>query len=497
MERQLQAALNEAFNEWITVSDPSKISDKDLRELLEKLASEPLWQVWFRANVGILDQFGGTRPSDAALASAYMLFFRDWADDLTSRWMTRVDDWKIERDAQERTSSGQPLRPGDPLPRADVEPVKPWKDARREIVKPSDLEREAITTVTDTHTNGEMRGVRQINATVATVVGYWMTEPGACEVCAPLHNQPERVWRAKYPKGPAIHPNCVLGVTPVTVPGIVAGVKAQYQGSVVRLKLSCGSSFAVTPNHQFLTRFGFIRASSLVNGMHIVRACLGENGSLPDSGNPNYERQPTKAEQVVASLAVARGMVTGRVPVTSENLHGDARFVNGKIDVVFPESLLGSNGEMPFNEPLVYDGFVGRHLAFNFPTDSLIDQILFRLLSASNSSVGGVRERESFILGELCHSYFVRGGTAADFESQLLQSIDDRHSRYLKGFTETQNAFPGMITTSEVIEIDFDVVSTCHVYDFQTASSMYLIGNGVVSSNCRCFIDWRLFMSNS
>lgn len=216
MERQLQAALEEAFNEWITVADPDKISDKELRLLLEKLASEPLWQVWFRANVGILDQFGGTRPSDAALASAFMLFFREWADDLTSRWMTRVDDWKIERQRQERMETQvpgtvRPLRPGEQLPRADidpVEPVKPWRDARREIVKPHDFERVSITTVTTTHTNGEMRAVRFLNSTTETVVGYWMTEPGACEVCEPLHNQPERVWRAYFPYGTPAHERC-------------------------------------------------------------------------------------------------------------------------------------------------------------------------------------------------------------------------------------------------------------------------------------------------
>ena len=67
----------------------------------------------------------------------------------------------------------------------------------------------AITSTTASRSTGQL-------ATALTLldgedVTYeWVTadDGRVCPVCGPLHNQPESVWRVKFPNGPPAHPRC-------------------------------------------------------------------------------------------------------------------------------------------------------------------------------------------------------------------------------------------------------------------------------------------------
>ena len=64
----------------------------------------------------------------------------------------------------------------------------------------------------------------------------------------------------------------------------------------------------------------------------------------------------------------------------------------------------------------------------------------------------------------------------------------EMHSRRL---AEILGRFPSKVTTCHVVDVE--VTDYCGpVYDISTQSSLYVIGNGVVSSNCRCTMTFRL-----
>lgn len=491
LEEELQAALASAWEEWTRTNDPSSLDVDSLVELLKENCLETLQRIWTTGNRDLMAEFGEWTDEQVA-AIAFMLFFQSWSRDVAQRWETRVRQWE----SQQAAPTGQKPKPLLPIVTdaapAPEKPPQTWEEAKISIVADYDLAREAVTSITQAHSDAEHDAVRQVQSGGTILIGIWRTEPGACDECARLEGTRPSVWRAKAPNGPTLHPNCVLGETSVFVPHVVSVVRAHYDGPVVRIYLDGCRAFTVTPNHMFLTRVGFVRAADLVEGMHVVRAggdqCWGSGGWFYD---PNDYRKPVLAHQIFDSWAVSSCMASARVPVSSKHLHGDAAFVNGHIDVVRPDGKLRCELHSSLSKPLGNGLLVPTiDLAVDLSATSHIGELLRSLSGSSDGSMRRSRESQAFLLGQAAHAYLARGGSISDLETHLLESQIDGLTAYSERFAHAQNAFASMVTTSNVVRVEFDTVHNCPVYDFETESGLYIVEQGAVSSNCRCWLDW-------
>ncbi len=359
----------------------------------------------------------------------------------------------------------------------------------------SDANRYAVTQVTDAHSRGELDAAADVEANVGTrLVAIWRTEPGACEkICAPLEGQTIRQWGHRFPDGPAAHPHCVLGETVVRSASFVRGFVGLYSGPIVRIKFSGSVWLRVTPNHMVLTDQGFVFAKSLMKGDNVIRAANVEDSAFFSRQCPNRDHGPATISEVFGSWKMSGGMRTRRVPVSPVDLHGDAAGMNGYVDVVSPIGELADNGDSSLLQPstkLIFED--GSAADFGLNSLGSLRDALFALRDATDGGMGLFRELQSLFRSHLRHPNKHRSTASADFDSTIYEAFVDRASRDSERLGKLLDAFPSEITRCEVVDVQLDTVhEAVPVYDIETEESLYLIGDGIVTSNCRCHLEWR------
>lgn len=328
---------------------------------------------------------------------------------------------------------------------------------------------------------------------------------------------------------PPYHPHCLLGETPVFAPGKRAASVATYNGPIVDLRLSNSAFVSVTPNHMFLTPTGFARAKDLREGDDVLCSGIFEDVVLR---NPDDNNSPATIADIVKSLSASRGMTTTGVPVSPEDLHGDARFMDGNIDIVGPDSLLAGDIESGIPEHLSHLDFSGTDIGL-FGLDGCSDtaSLLDGLSLAAQSGMGISRERQAALWAEVLPAEPQRVGGVALGNAPVLENLVNDGIGNFIGHDEIVDAFasqvsitaflrgnvgsgpkpegdtpfserpaqdlvgdselamnvgdgsPGAIRVASVVFKGFRNYSG-HVYDLQTVSSLYIC-NGLISSNCR------------
>lgn len=478
-ENDLKAALNLVWNAWIRVADPANLDPKKLLELLDKHVRQPLWGVWISGHEQLTSSYN--KPAtDAQIAAAFLLFYRKWADDLIARWVARISLWMTERaEAVEATTGrapskptpqtptipiqgqGQPPKPPGPTPAQTppkpttsplspsakpvslpvVQPPPTWNRSKGDIVMDYDLEREAIDAVTGAQTDAEIDAAKKIEASgQGRFTAIWRTEPGACPICAPLEGTPPSVWKTVAPNGPGVHPNCVAGDTRVQAYEVMGAIKTQYHGPLVRIR-TASDELVVTPNHMLLTEYGFIQCWALVRGVKLISAPTVQKGC---------------ADWLYNDMANKYGV---KHPIlTSEALHGDGRYAYGRAGMV---RATGLDDLLSIGDPRL------------------------SALRKAIKATGAEREAEAILLSNAF--------TSAVDESQdwMVQNLNYEPLSQFQSIVEDirfqMNGFETQLT--EVLSVEH-FTDNIDVYDFQTRSTMYYVGNGIVSSNCRCWLQW-------
>ena len=292
-------------------------------------------------------------------------------------------------------------------------------------------------------------------------------------------------YKTAFPEGhPPLHPNCLIGETPVCAPGVLAGLVAAYSGPVVELTLTDARRLTVSPQHMLLTPAGFVAAASLREGDKVIDCSAAQRVV---AGDPENDWQPPTVEQVVAALSESFGMTTASVPVAAEDLHGDAGGVNGHVHIVAPDCLLAGNRQALSAEQAHQFAFgtADAKLAL-FSGCSNLAAVLFALATATNRIVGGLGIPGIFGAAALGDHEPVSGGAAAPDDSGVVQDAIDTKARTAGLVGQCLDAFAGLVAPVNVVKTETKHVSA-HVYDLQTATTLYA-ANGIVSSNCRCII---------
>jgi hypothetical protein len=287
---------------------------------------------------------------------------------------------------------------------------------------------------------------------------------------------------------PPLHPQCVLAETPVLVPGLIAATHAEYQGPVVRLEFGDGSRVAVTPNHMLLTPTGFARAQDLMEGDDVFSTGPRPVDGLPAFGGPDDDRRPARADEVFGAAAVSPGVTLDTVPVAPEYFHGDAAGVHGEVNVVRSYCLLRDDLQPGGGQPVRHFSLIpGLDDAPGFLRRGDLTPVFEALLDATARRVGRFRELAALLWGQARGANGRSFGTPPDAQSEFLEAADDDWTADAQRLRNAQNAFPGTVTTTKVIRVHRETLRhPVPVYDFETRGSMYLVGRGIISSNCGC-----------
>lgn len=119
---------------------------------------------------------------------------------------------------------------------------------------------------------------------------------------------------------PPAHPNCMPGDS-LVMADAKASSERWYDGELIVIGTAAGHRLACTPNHPVLTPGGWMPASALRVGGHVLGCCLGVRiPALFDQ-----ERTPAMIEQLARACAEPGSASSWRVPVAHEDFHGDGR----------------------------------------------------------------------------------------------------------------------------------------------------------------------------
>lgn len=401
------------------------------------------------------------------------------------------ETFRRRQSATSEESHRAPPQPPGEKPDTEVPPEEPKPEFTE-----ADAARIAVTTTTQVHSDGEMDASKDVESrTGKRLVGVWRTEPGACKICSPLEGTIKE-WRNQFPSGPPAHPHCILGETPVRAASLIAVTRAKYHGPVVSVKLADGSTLRVTPNHMLLTPEGFVQARCLNSGDDVL-CCrpIEKSLSAVPTVSPDNEDHPATIKEIIVSLAISSGVSTSSVPASAEYLHGDAQWADGKIDVVRPDRVLRGSGLTEFFEPHLHDSLKLASPAQSFRASFRdFGAVLHALRLATDGGVGSIRELKAFRLGELRHPKHVGLTPGADGKSEQVESTNDSAATDAERLRHLENTFSASISRLQVVEINVQPHESTYVYDMETEESVYSVGPHVVSSNCRCHLEWREFL---
>lgn len=187
-EAELQADLTNAF---ASVGSRSALESESFQNLVASIMTQRLGKTAFDAADALIllqdpDDLDAVSLAAYAQGNAY-----EWAETYgLSLTAEMVANWR--RMVDEEVNNGLSVA---------LAILSVLDDARATTI--------SVTETTRAISMGEhVASALLINRGYGNLVPYWMTEPGACPICRPLHNKPPRYWRPLFPFGPGAHPHC-------------------------------------------------------------------------------------------------------------------------------------------------------------------------------------------------------------------------------------------------------------------------------------------------
>jgi hypothetical protein len=271
----------------------------------------------------------------------------------------------------------------------------------------------------------------------------------------------------------------------------IGAVRRKYDGKLITIETVSGKQLTVTTNHPVLGENGWIAAHLVREGAYI--ACGGLGRGVSECSNVQGG-DPT-AEQIFNSLSTPFRVV--RDGGLTIDFHGE--IPDGDIEIVHADGKLRDRIEI--RDPFAELGFIASDLG----EGALLRQSSVQMSGSaertiSDSLVG--RSSESFPLGgtHALHtdSVLLAGSTARD--SSLIESVTNRSTgdtnslRYRKdrGLVLAEVK----LNDTQSTRICFEPVARVFVQSYKGFvynihdEKGYLVGNGIVNHNCRCFLTY-------
>lgn len=282
---------------------------------------------------------------------------------------------------------------------------------------------------------------------------------------------------------PGQEPNCILPGA-IIEGAVVGGLKAFYSGPAVEIELTRGHRVSLTVNHPVLTSDGWVAAGALQQGMNLL-SCATVIEAAGTASGPHDNYSPSTIEDVFETLA-RRGFSSAGV--VSSDLHGDAKFVEGNIDVVLPECELVSCREAVSTQKVGNLDFSVSDMEKSvLSSDSARSSDLNRIDLPAPCSVSGcdlplsdsrIRDLQPLPFDQL------RLGLAAEWNIAKPESSLDGSTADADFFGQLVDRSSRVVSADKVLKVrNFNFRG--HVFDLQTSVG-WMLANGIVISNCRC-----------
>lgn len=304
---------------------------------------------------------------------------------------------------------------------------------------------------------------------------------------------------------PPLHFQCFPAGTPVRG-RFDGGLKALYSGEVVEMVTRRGNRLAVTRNHPVATPHGLVPAYTLREGDALLcypggiedridsdRANVAVSAVFDpdDSRLPvvrHYEQDgPSEIDKTLETLALM-GDLRRTAPRATDDLYGDARAIDGDVEVVT------LNGEL-----LRHSGPERAERG---------SDLLLSAMHEAKALVSRARHLRHRVGGLFLPGSSLPGGTALAFDggAVLLQrspfdefsfgaatrgdatiekSRADRAACDPERIGDSLLRLPGLVAVDDVIHVESKLVRHLPVYDLQSPYGWILAGN-IYASNCRC-----------
>ncbi len=258
-----------------------------------------------------------------------------------------------------------------------------------------------------------------------------------------------------------MHPGAILGNERVRALGRTENaVRARYEGPSVHLTTARGYRLTVSPNHPVLTSNGWRAADLLCEGDQVFTQPGGRGSALaPRIEHEAFDQMPPTFDDVLDAVG-AHGRHTS-VPSAADHLHGDGRFCQGEIDVVWANSGL---------LPIVDSGF-SEHLCHGCLIRADVE--LFALTGGGSALqlIGGVRHTDSV------------ARSLANGDATRLQPASQRRLADVEDPGEVLAGLACGVSPDKLVHIDRQWF-TGHAYDLQTTTGAYLAAD-ILVHNCR------------
>lgn len=280
---------------------------------------------------------------------------------------------------------------------------------------------------------------------------------------------------------PPAHPQCLPGDALVSAVGVAATSERRYDGDLIVITTAAGHQLACTPNHPVLGEGGWIPASGLNVGCHVVRQVRGQR--VPALVDPDHQDGPSPIHEVAESFRRSREVAAAEVPTSAEDFHGDGK--GSEIAIVRTDRLLGDRVDAAAEQHVGKDAFdrVGVRQSLLSPLRALA--FLGERLGAA---AGGFVCRRCSLLALRCshprQANPIGLALAARDHSRFKQPGSDTRAGDAEGFGERILALTGKVALDQVVNVD---VCSFHgpILNLETSSGAY-VANGIVTHNCRC-----------
>ncbi len=286
---------------------------------------------------------------------------------------------------------------------------------------------------------------------------------------------------------PPLHVDCILPGNIVAAPEkILSATKALYVGRCIEVGLANGSNITVTENHPILGRHGWIAAKDVRQGDDVF--CATDLNGIMATLNPDDYYAPAAIEQIFDAVMKRRKVISARVPTSAEDFHGDGRFIQGDVEIVYEHGLLLSDNQTVGAKHIGQDCFRSRtsdlpsFFSFGNPYAFLDCNLT---APASVMSMGS--QRAALFGRGPCHTDVHGFGNIAGNNARLKNAPAQDTATDASFPREFLLRFAGKVATQQVVNVrDFDYSG--HVYNLQVDQYGLYTCNGTVVKNCRCVL---------
>lgn len=320
-----------------------------------------------------------------------------------------------------------------------------------------------------------------------------VSRPGTCECCDIRDGLTMKEIRAKIKdeygdRVAPLHPHCLLPGTVVSAAGISKHFTRWFDGEVVTIRISGKDDITITPNHPVLTNRGWVAAGKLQKTDKLI--CSTDDRSIVDILDPNNNQVQTAIENLPSSFQMSRNLFAMRVPISSENFHGDG-IIDTEVDIIFFDSFLSHNfmseAFKMIKEKLFIFMHIGR-ISLN-PIGSFTQKNII-----SFDSFGGHIGINSIFSNNIFRGIFNSIMSCKRYISNFkIHSFKSLNKSRGVASDDPSNIITRLSRHVEFMEINDLIISkfTGHVYNLDTKDGYYL-ANSLIVHNCRCQLVPRI-----